>query len=63
MSKTITITLHEGTTVVETTGFKGKSCQTATEQIEAALGVVQSVKKKPEFHAQTTTATHQNANA
>jgi hypothetical protein len=61
--KTITITLHNGTTVVETSGFKGKSCQSTTAQIEAALGVVTAVKKKPEFHSQATTATYQNANA
>jgi hypothetical protein len=61
--KTITITLHNGATSVETSGFKGKSCQSTTAQIEAALGTVQSVKKKPEFHAQTSATTYQNANA
>ena len=51
MMQTITLTFHEGSSTVETTGFKGASCKDATRAIEAALGQVTQVQKKPEFHA------------
>lgn len=50
--KKIEITVSPtGETVVQTSGFKGKACQDATKQIEAALGVVTADKKLPEFYA------------
>lgn len=49
--KTIIITFHQGSSTVETSGFKGASCKDATRVIEAALGQVQHVQKKPDFHA------------
>ena len=53
--KQIKITIEEnGDTVVEAIGFKGKSCQDATKQIEQALGSVQKSTKKPEFYIQAT---------
>ena len=47
---TITIRVSPtGETVIETAGYKGKSCQDATRQLEAALGKVEAETKKPEF--------------
>ena len=47
---TITVRVSpSGETVIETTGFKGKACQDATRQLEAALGKVEAESKKPEF--------------
>jgi hypothetical protein len=51
MSKIEVIVSPQGEVTVETTGFKGKSCQDATRQLEQALGVVAGEQKKPEFYA------------
>lgn len=40
----------DGAVVVKTTGYKGKSCQDATKQLEQALGVVTSDVKTAEYH-------------
>ena len=50
MKKIIVTIAPDGSTTVETSGFKGKSCQDATRQIEQALGAVVSDTKKPEFY-------------
>ena len=51
--QTITVDISaSGEVKVETAGFKGKSCQSATEQLEKALGSVSSDSKKPEFYQQ-----------
>lgn len=55
----ITIT-PSGEIAIEATGFKGKSCETATRAIEAALGTVKQRKKKPEYHVITTSSAAQN---
>lgn len=49
--KTIKITVdEEGQIELETSGFKGKSCEQATEAMIKALGMQASSKKKPEFY-------------
>lgn len=45
----ITVAL-DGSTTVETIGYKGKSCQDASKAIEIALGKKQSETLKPEFY-------------
>lgn len=50
MRKIEVIVTPQGETTVTTVGFRGKSCQDATKQLEQALGVVQSDKKSPEFY-------------
>lgn len=40
-----------GEVKIEATGFKGKACETATAEMERALGVSGSRKKKPEYFA------------
>ena len=47
----ITITISPtGQTVVATSGYRGKSCQDATRQLEQALGTVESNRKSPEYY-------------
>jgi hypothetical protein len=47
----ITITISPtGQTVVATSGYRGKSCQDATRQLERALGSVASESKTSEFY-------------
>ena len=41
-----------GEFTIEGVGFKGSDCEQATQFLEAALGVVNSKVKKPEFHQQ-----------
>jgi hypothetical protein len=41
-----------GDFTIEGVGFKGAGCEKATKFLEAALGVVNSKVKKPEFHQQ-----------
>ncbi|HZV35102.1 MAG TPA: DUF2997 domain-containing protein [Verrucomicrobiae bacterium] len=51
MSKQINITVEaDGSVQIETTGFKGKSCQDITKSFEQALGVVKGNTFKPEFY-------------
>jgi len=50
MKKRIEITIDtEGNTQIEAVGFNGKGCQDATREIERALGIVESVKRKPAY--------------
>jgi len=51
MKKIEVIVTPTGETTVQTSGYKGKSCQDATKQLEQALGVVTDDKKLPEFYA------------
>lgn len=51
MPKIEVIIEQDGSTVVQTSGFKGKACQDATKQLEQALGITTSDKKLPEFYA------------
>lgn len=49
--KTITVEINPaGEVVIETAGFRGNACTKATAAIEAALGVTDSSRKKPEFY-------------
>lgn len=50
MKKIEVIVTPQGETTVTTVGFKGKSCQDATKQLEQALGIVQSEQKLPAFY-------------
>lgn len=50
--KQVTIVVDKfGRTSIDAQGFKGKSCASATEAVEIAIGggVVADKKKKPEF--------------
>lgn len=47
----LTITFENGTSVVETSGFKGTACKDFTKNLEAALGTPVTMTAKPEFHA------------
>lgn len=40
---------EDGTPTIEGIGFQGPECKQFTDKIEKALGVVQSVKEKPEY--------------
>jgi len=49
--KTITITIDtDGSTAIDTTGFKGSSCKDATKEIERALGLAGDNKRKAEYY-------------
>ncbi len=48
--KEIKIMIHKGKARVEVSGVQGPACKELTKQIEAALGQVESVTKKTEFH-------------
>ncbi|MFY4731131.1 DUF2997 domain-containing protein [Nitrospira sp. BLG_2] len=50
MQKIEVVVTPQGETTVTTVGFKGKSCQDATKQLEQALGIVQSEQKLPSFY-------------
>jgi len=50
MKRTITITVaRDGSTRVETAGFKGQGCEAITKAIEEALGKVEKNERKAEF--------------
>lgn len=52
MHRTIEVTIDpEGTVILEATGFRGNACEKATKEIEEALGLQKTRKKKPEYHA------------
>lgn len=52
--KTITITVDtDGSVEIDAQGFSGSECKDATKQIEDALGVKTSEKKKAEFYRTT----------
>ena len=60
--KTIEITVSpKGETKVETKGFSGSDCQTATRSIEAALGARESESLKSEFYQQANVSLDQAA--
>jgi len=64
MHRTIEVTIDPaGTVIVEATGFRGNACEKATKEIEEALGLQKTRKKKPEYHALTTTSTTQRVKA
>jgi hypothetical protein len=51
--KTITVTVaKDGSTKVETRGFAGASCQSASEFLEKALGTRQTEVLTSEFYVQ-----------
>ena len=51
MSKVIEVIVSPtGETTIETKGFSGGECQSATKSLEAALGQQQSEKLTAEFH-------------
>ena len=61
-SKTIEITVSTtGETKVETKGFSGNECQTASRALELALGVRQSESLKSEFYQQARSELEQHA--
>jgi hypothetical protein len=49
-----------GSSTIETTGFTGTSCQSASEFIEKALGHTAGDEKTPEFYKETDTHAHLN---
>lgn len=50
MKKQIIVEIAEdGSVQIETVGYRGASCEKATEAIEKALGVTGPRKRKPEF--------------
>ena len=56
MSQTIEVVVApNGETRVETKGFTGGSCRTASEFLERALGASTSERLKPEFYQTTQT--------
>jgi hypothetical protein len=50
----------DGSSKIETTGFTGTSCQSASEFIEKALGHSAEDEKTAEFYKETDTHTHLN---
>ncbi len=60
--KTIEITVSaKGETKVETKGFTGNDCQSATRNLELALGARQSESLTSEFYQQARSELEQNA--
>jgi Protein of unknown function (DUF2997) len=53
--ETITITLGRGanTSTLETAGFKGEACKTATEKFKQHLGSVSAEANTPEYFEAT----------
>ena len=59
MSQTIEVVVApNGETRVETKGFTGASCRTASEFIERALGESTGERLKPEFYQMTQAQQH-----
>ena len=57
MHRTIEVSIDPtGAVTIEATGFRGGACEQATKEIEEALGLQKARKKKPEYHALTTTS-------
>ena len=54
--KTITVTIENGEASVETTGFAGKECLTATADLEQALGKQTTLTMTPESRLRASTA-------
>ena len=60
--KTVTIDITpDGSTTVETAGYKGASCKEATSAIEKALGKTVTDTKKPEYLQTAKAKASQNA--
>jgi hypothetical protein len=58
MHRTIEVVVDpSGSVTIEATGFRGNACEAFTKEIEEALGLQKTRKKKPEYHALTTTTT------
>jgi hypothetical protein len=55
--KTITVTIENGEALVETSGFKGNECLTATAELEKALGKQTALTMTPESRLRSSTAT------
>jgi hypothetical protein len=54
--KSVTITVSpSGKVTIDAAGFKGKSCSSATAEIELVLGGHGASKKKPEYYAPDST--------
>lgn len=49
MQKTITVTIEDGKSLIETKGFSGKACKDATADLEKAMGIKTSDRNTPEF--------------
>ncbi|WP_417390494.1 DUF2997 domain-containing protein [Gimesia sp.] len=59
MNQTIEIIISaDGQTRVETKGFTGSDCRTASRFLEQALGQATSEQLKPEFHQSASEETH-----
>lgn len=50
MEKIEVTIMPDGSTVIETSGFKGKACQQATAALEKAFGGRTEETLKPEYH-------------
>lgn len=61
MKSVIVIITPDGEVQIDAVGFKGTACEKATAEIEKALGVPSTRKKKPEYHAQSNTVSLQRA--
>lgn len=48
-----------GESRIETYGFEGQSCRSATRQFEKALGAKQAEDLKPEFHERQSSSIQQ----
>ena len=61
-TKTIEVTVSTtGETKVETKGFSGSECQTASRALELALGARQTESLKSEFYQQARSELEQHA--
>jgi hypothetical protein len=62
MHRTIEVTIDpQGSVTIEATGFRGNACEQATKEIEKALGIQKTRKKKPEYLATTVAPLRQRA--
>ena len=49
----------KGDISIDAVGFKGADCERATRYLEEALGVIDNLVKKTEYHALNTSRTQQ----
>lgn len=61
MKSIVVIITPDGEVQIDAVGFKGTACEKATAEIEKALGVPSTRKKKPEYQAQSTAVNYQRA--
>jgi len=53
MHRTIEVIVAvNGEIQIDAVGFRGADCETATQFLEAALGVTDQKQRKPEYHQQ-----------